>query len=82
MLHIDRASDLLVAVATVHPMRLGEKDGQREVQSYFFIGLAMTGLRPNYEKRDGPAIGGRKGIRAGRGDLREIPDRGGLSDDN
>jgi len=30
MLHIDRASDLLVAVAAVHPMRLGEKDGQRE----------------------------------------------------
>src|SRR5215472_9810611 len=36
MLHINRAKDLLVAVATVQPMRLGEKDGQREAQPYVF----------------------------------------------
>ena len=47
MLHIDRATDRLVAIATVQPMRLVERDGQRAAQPYVFIGLAMTGLRPS-----------------------------------
>ena len=43
MPHIDRATDLLVAVCygPTHA-RLGEKDGQHAAQSYVFIGLAMT----------------------------------------
>ena len=43
MPHIDRATDLLVAVCDgpTHA-RLGEKDGQHAAQPYVFIGLAMT----------------------------------------
>ena len=43
MPHIDRATDLLVAVCygPTHA-RLGEKDGQHAAQPYVFIGLAMT----------------------------------------
>ena len=43
MLHIDRATDLLVAICygPTHA-RLGEKDGQHAAQPYVFIGLAMT----------------------------------------
>jgi hypothetical protein len=43
MLHIDRATDLLVAVC-YGPSHagLGEKDGQHAAQPYVFIGLAMT----------------------------------------
>jgi hypothetical protein len=48
MLHIDRATDLLVAVCygPTHA-RLGEKDGQRAAQPYVFYRLALTGLRPS-----------------------------------
>jgi len=43
MLHIDRATDLLVAVCYgPSHARLGEKDGQHATQPYVFIGLAMT----------------------------------------
>ena len=43
MPHIDRATDLLVAVCygPTHA-RVGEKDGQHAAQPYVFIGLAMT----------------------------------------
>ena len=43
MPHIDRATELLVAVCygPTHA-RLGEKDGQDAAQPYVFIGLAMT----------------------------------------
>ena len=43
MPHIDRSTDLLVAVCygPTHA-RLGEKDGQDAAQPYVFIGLAMT----------------------------------------
>ena len=43
MPHIDRATDLLMAVCygPTHA-RLGEKDGQHAAQPYVFIGLAMT----------------------------------------
>ena len=43
MLHIDRATDLPVAVCYgPSHARLGEKDGQHAAQPYVFIGLAMT----------------------------------------
>ena len=43
MPHIDRATELLVAVCygPTHA-RLGEKDGQHAAQPYVFIGWAMT----------------------------------------
>ena len=43
MLHIDRATDLLVAICygPTHA-RLDEKDGQHAAQPYVFIGLAIS----------------------------------------
>jgi len=52
MLHIDRA-----AVATVQPMRLGEKDGQRRAQPYIFYRLGDDWSSPEQaeaeRRRDG-----------------------------
>jgi hypothetical protein len=55
MLHIDRATDLLVAVCySPTNARLGEKDGQRAAQPYVFYRLGDDWSSPEQSRGRAP----------------------------